>query len=287
MTEQTMSRKKGQPSDTDSNRDMIPNPTLDRAARIGRATEDRKLLSWTDPERKRAAAYTESDPWRVMRITAEFVQGFDALAEVGPAVSVFGSARIGRDDPMYATAREIGAALANVGFATITGGGPGIMEAANRGAMEAGGLSVGANIQLPFEQGLNRWVNLPLNFRYFMVRKTMFVKYSAGFINFPGGFGTLDELFEALTLIQTGKLGTFPVVLFGTDYWGGLVHWIEETLVAGGKAAPADRSLLTVTDDPDEAVSLMVDAYRTMQQTDPILPGATSWDPAGHAPAAR
>jgi uncharacterized protein (TIGR00730 family) len=266
---------------------MGPNPTLDRAAKTGRATEDRKLLSWTDPERKRAAAYTESDPWRVMRITSEFVQGFDALAEVGPAVSVFGSARIGRNDPMYATAREVGKLLAEAGFATITGGGPGIMEAANRGAMDADGLSVGANIQLPFEQGLNRWVNLPMNFRYFMVRKTIFVKYSAGFINFPGGFGTLDELFEALTLIQTGKLGTFPVVLFGSEYWGGLVRWIEETLVAEGKVAPDDRNLLTVTDDPTEAVSLMISAYQEMQQTDPIPPGATTWDPSGHAPPAR
>lgn len=275
------------PSETDSTRDMAPNPTLDRAAKTGRATEDRKLLSWTDPERKRAAAYTESDPWRVMRITSEFVQGFDALAEVGPAVSVFGSARIGRNDPMYAAAREVGKLLAEAGFATITGGGPGIMEAANRGAMDADGLSVGANIQLPFEQGLNRWVNLPMNFRYFMVRKTIFVKYSAGFINFPGGFGTLDELFEALTLIQTGKLGTFPVVLFGSDYWGGLVRWIEETLVAEGKVAPDDRNLLTVTDDPTEAVSLMISAYQEIQQTDPIPPGATTWDPSGHAPPAR
>lgn len=282
-----MTDRTGPPSETDSTRDMAPNPTLDRAAKTGRATEDRKLLSWTDPERKRAAAYTESDPWRVMRITSEFVQGFDALAEVGPAVSVFGSARIGRNDPMYATAREVGKLLAEAGFATITGGGPGIMEAANRGAMDADGLSVGANIQLPFEQGLNRWVNLPMNFRYFMVRKTIFVKYSAGFINFPGGFGTLDELFEALTLIQTGKLGTFPVVLFGSEYWGGLVRWIEETLVAEGKVAPDDRNLLTVTDDPTEAVSLMISAYQEMQQTDPIPPGATTWDPSGHAPLAR
>lgn len=275
------------PSDTDSTRDMTPNLTLDRAAKTGRPTEDRKLLCWTDPERKRAAAFTESDPWRVMRITSEFVQGFDALAEVGPAVSVFGSARIGRNDPMYAAAREVGKLLAEAGFATITGGGPGIMEAANRGAMDANGLSVGANIELPFEQGLNRWVNLPMNFRYFMVRKTMFVKYSAGFINFPGGFGTLDELFEALTLIQTGKLGTFPVVLFGSDYWGGLVRWIEETLVTEGKVAPDDRQLLTVTDDPTEAVSLMISAYQEIQETDPIAPGATTWDPSGHAPPAR
>ncbi|MGI8642977.1 MAG: TIGR00730 family Rossman fold protein [Thermomicrobiales bacterium] len=282
-----MPERSRRPPETDSSQDMIPNPTLDRAAQSGRATEDRKPLSWTDPERKRAAAYTESDPWRVMRITSEFVQGFDALAEVGPAVSVFGSARVRRDDAMYAAAVDVGSALAEAGFAAITGGGPGVMEAANGGASEAGGLSVGANIQLPFEQGLNRWLNLPLNFRYFMIRKTMFVKYSAGFINFPGGFGTLDELFEVLTLIQTGKLGTFPIVLFGMDHWSGLVRWIEETLVTEGKVARGHRDLLTVTDDPEDAASRMVDAYREMQETDPIPPGATSWDPPGLKPNGR
>ncbi len=260
-------------------RRMVPNPSLDRAARRGQPTEDRKLLSWTDQDRDQASAFTESDPWRVMRITGEFVAGFDALAELGPAVSIFGSARVGEEDPMYAAAEAVGAGLARAGFATITGGGPGIMEAANRGAAEAGGVSVGANIQLPFEQGLNSWVNLPLNFRYFMVRKTMFVKYAEGFINFPGGYGTLDELFEALTLIQTGKLGTFPVVLFGSAYWQGLLDWIEGTLLAEGKISQADRALLTVTDDPNEAVGVMAQSYHAKQQEVGAGPGQTTWDP--------
>jgi len=259
---------------------MVPNPALDRLAQLGRPTRDRQLLTWPDVDRPRAAAFTETDPWRVMRISAEFVEGVDALADVGPAVTVFGSAWVGDDDPTYATAREVGRRLAEAGFATITGGGPGIMEAANRGADEAGGLSIGANIELPFEQGLNRYVGLPLNFRYFMVRKTMFVKYSAGFINFPGGYGTLDELFEALTLIQTGKLGAFPVVLFGSAFWAGLVDWVEGTLVAGGKVSPGDRALFTVTDDPAEAVRLMVDAYEESRRDTPGIPGTTTWDPS-------
>ncbi len=262
---------------------MVPNPSLDRAARVGRPTRDRELLAWTETERERAAAFTGSDPWRVMRIGAEFVQGFDAMADAGPAVTVFGSARTTEADPDYAAAREVGRLLAEAGFATITGGGPGIMEAANRGAHDAGGLSIGVNIELPFEQGLNRFVTLPLNFRYFMVRKTMFVKYSAGFINFPGGFGTLDELFEALTLIQTGKLGTFPVVLFGTAFWSGLLAWVEGTLLAGGKVSRRDLALVTLTDDPAEAVGIMVDAYRQAQREDLIRPGETTWDPPPRA----
>ncbi len=241
---------------------MVPNPTLNRAARFGRPTEDQKLLRWTDADRRRAAAFTHSDPWRVLRIVGEFVSGFDALAELGPAVTVFGSARIREDDPMYAAAREVGRELARVGFATITGGGPGIMEAANRGATEEGGISVGLNIELPMEQGMNPYVNLPLNFRYFFVRKMMFIKYAEGFIIFPGGYGTLDELFEALTLIQTGKLDRFPVVLFGNGYWQGLTDWIEGALLAQGKIAPVDREIFTVTDDPREAVHLMVDCYQ-------------------------
>jgi uncharacterized protein (TIGR00730 family) len=252
--------------------DMIPNITLNRAAKGGQPTEDRKLLSWTDRDRAQAAAFTHSDPWRIMRITGEFVTGFDALAGIGPAVTVFGSARTREGDPMYAAARDIGAALAKAGFATITGGGPGIMEAANRGAMGAGGISVGANIELPFEQGMNRYVNLPLNFRYFFVRKTMFVKYAEGFICFPGGFGTLDELFESLTLIQTGKLGVFPVVLFGAAYWQGLRDWIGATVLAEGKINPADLDLLTVTDDPAEAVEALVKTYQRSKINE-------TWDP--------
>jgi len=266
---------------------MIPNPTLDRAARAGRPTEDRKLLAWTDRDRARAAAFTESDPWRVQRITAEFVAGFDALAELGPAVTVFGSARTPEDDPAYAAARAVGAGLAEAGFAVITGGGPGIMEAANRGACEAGGVSAGANIQLPFEQGLNRYVTLPLNFRYFMVRKTMIVKYAEGFVIFPGGFGTLDELFEALTLIQTGKLGVFPIVLVGRDFWRGLLDWIETALAATAKIAPADRDLLTLTDDPAEAVRIMVEASRANRAAGDADPGETTWDPDPRPPAGR
>lgn len=260
--------------------EMIPNITLNRAARHGLATEDRKLFSWTDHDRARAAAFTHSDPWRVLRIMGEFVSGFDALAGIGPAVTVFGSARTPEGDPMYGAARDVGAALAKAGFATITGGGPGIMEAANRGAMGAGGVSVGANIELPFEQGMNRYVNLALNFRYFFARKTMFVKYAEGFICFPGGFGTLDELFESLTLIQTGKLAMFPVVLFGRGYWQGLVDWISATVLAEGKINLPDLALLKVTDDPTEAVQVMIDAYKRSQSgEDGPAPIGETWVP--------
>jgi uncharacterized protein (TIGR00730 family) len=241
---------------------LIPNPTLNRAALAGRPTEDALLLCWSDEDRERASAFTRSDPWRVLRIGGEFVSGFDALAEMGPAITVFGSARIGVDDPSYAAARELGANLAGAGFATITGGGPGIMEAANRGAFEAGGVSVGLNIELPHEQGVNRFVNLPLNFRYFFVRKTMFVKYAQGFVIFPGGYGTLDELFEALTLIQTGKLDNFPVILYGVEFWRGLLDWIDERLVASAKIAAEDRGLLVVTEDVDEIVRIVLASYQ-------------------------
>ena len=240
---------------------MIPNPTLNRAAMTGRPTEDALLFCWSEEDRQRAASFTQSDPWRVLRITGEFVAGFDALAALGPAVTIFGSARIGEDDPVYAAAREVGSRLATAGFTTITGGGPGVMEAANRGAFEAGGVSVGANIELPTEQGMNRYVNLPLNFRYFFVRKTMFVKYAQGFVIFPGGFGTLDELFEALTLIQVGKVGNFPVVLVGTDYWGKLLDWVRSELLADGMISTTDLELLHATDDPAHAVSLVVESY--------------------------
>jgi uncharacterized protein (TIGR00730 family) len=196
----------------------------------------------------------EADPWRVLRIQAEFVEGFDALAHVGPAVTVFGSARVKPDDPMYGSARQIAAGLARAGFAVITGGGPGIMEAANRGAREGGGLSVGCNIELPFEQDMNAYVDLGIEFRYFFVRKMMFVKYAEAFIIFPGGFGTLDELFESLTLIQTGKIVHFPVVLFGSAYWKGLLDWIRDPVLKEAKISPDDLDLMIVTDDVDEAV---------------------------------
>jgi uncharacterized protein (TIGR00730 family) len=191
----------------------------------------------------------------------EFVDGFDVLARVGLAVTVFGSARVKPDSPYYAAAREVGAGIARRGFAVITGGGPGIMEAANRGANEAGGLSIGCNIELPHEQSPNPYANLSIDFRYFFVRKTMFVKYSEAFVVFPGGFGTMDELFEALTLIQTGKVFHFPVVLYGTDYFAELMDWVRGELLADGMISPDDLELLHVTDDLDEAVALMLDSY--------------------------
>jgi uncharacterized protein (TIGR00730 family) len=241
---------------------LLPNPSLNLAAKTGRPTEDSLLFAWDQELRERAAAFTHSDTWRVLRIRGEFVTGFDALAEIGPAVTIFGSARVGPDHPMYKSARDVGGLLAKAGLATITGGGPGIMEAANRGASEAGGVSVGANIELPMEQGVNRWVNVPLNFRYFFVRKTMFVKYAEGFIIFPGGYGTLDELFESLTLIQTGKLWNFPIVLFGSEFWTGLVDWIEKRLVTDLMIKLEDRNLFRVTDDPQEAVNVMLASFR-------------------------
>jgi uncharacterized protein (TIGR00730 family) len=267
----------GTPAHTEN---LIPNLTLSRSARLGRPTEDRMLFTWSPQERERAAAFTHSDPWRVLRIMGEFIEGFDELAGIGPAVTVFGSARIGEDDPSYAAAIEVGSTLARAGFAVITGGGPGIMEAANRGATEAGGLSIGCNIELPMEQGVNAYVTLPLNFRYFFVRKTMFVKYAEGFIIFPGGYGTLDELFEALTLIQTGKVGTFPVVLFGRSYWQGLIDWIKGAVLADEKITAEDLDLMRLTDDPDEAVQIMVDCYREKLENGEIpAPGETTWDP--------
>jgi hypothetical protein len=193
-----------------------------------------------------------------MRIQSEFVEGFGSLANLGPAISVFGSARTPRDDPLYQTAVELGTALARAGYGVITGGGPGIMEGANKGAVEGGGVSVGLGIELPFEQGINEYVDLGINFRYFFARKTMFVKYAQGFVVFPGGFGTLDELFEALTLVQTGKVTQFPIVLMGTSYWAGLVDWLRGTVAAEKKIAVADLDLWCVTDDPSEAVEVIV-----------------------------
>jgi len=229
---------------------MEPNPTLSRSARSHSTTEDAELLE--TPARASLPDFRQTDPWRVLRIMGEFVEGFDTLAHVGPAVAVFGSARTTSDDPMYELARETARALARSGFGIITGGGPGLMEAANRGATEGGGESIGCNIELPFEQGTNHYVQVPINFRYFFVRKTMFVKYSEAFVIFPGGFGTLDELFEALTLIQTGKVSNFPVILFGSAYWQGMLDWIRTTMMAEGKVSPADLSLLMVTDSPQE-----------------------------------
>jgi uncharacterized protein (TIGR00730 family) len=227
-------------------------------------TEDEKLLQSPDVE---IGGFTTSDPWRVMRITSEFVEGFDALAGITKGVTIFGSARTGPDDPQYDAARETAKLLAAQGFSIITGAGPGIMEAANKGAKEGGGHSVGCNIELPFEQGANPYVDTLVNFRYFFVRKTMFIKYSNAFIIFPGGFGTLDELFEALTLIQTGKIYQFPVILFGRHYWAGLVRWITSRLVGEGKISPGDLDLLLLTDDPAEAAQAVIDAHAAQAAT--------------------
>ncbi len=242
-------------------------PPTPRGVRSSRPTEDEELLNRPGPTSPRArvpemAAFTHSDPWRVLRIQSEFVYGINALAEVGAAVAVFGSARFPHDHPMYGAAREMGKALADAGFAVITGGGPGLMEAANRGAHEAGGLSIGCNIELPFEQSQNRYASLSVNFRYFFVRKTMFVKYANGFVIFPGGFGTLDELFESLTLVQTGKINRFPIILYGSAYWKGLLDWIEGTQLAEGTISADDLKLLVVTDSVDEARDIMVDCYQ-------------------------
>jgi len=204
--------------------------------------------------------WVHTDPWRVMRIQSEFVEGFGALAELGPAISVFGSARTKPEDKFYALGEDVGRKLVEAGFAVITGGGPGAMEAANKGASEAGGVSVGLGIELPFETGLNKWVDKGINFRYFFARKTMFVKYAQGFVVLPGGLGTFDELFEALTLAQTQKITSFPVVLLGTTYWRGLLDWLRDTVVAEGKIGAGDLDMLTLTDDVDQAVALMVEA---------------------------
>jgi uncharacterized protein (TIGR00730 family) len=225
----------------------------DRLRIDGSVTEDQKLLERPAD----ATAFLDTDPWRALRILAEFVEGFDAMARVGRAVTVFGSARTKPDDPIYELSRAIGRRLAEAGYAVITGGGPGAMEAANRGCQEGGGLSVGCNIELPHEQSLNPYVDLGVDFRYFFARKTMFVKYADGFVILPGGFGTLDELFEALTLIQTGKVRHFPVVLVGSTYWAGLLAWWRDTLLAAGAISEEDLDLVTVCDDPADAVAFI------------------------------
>ena len=228
-----------------------------RRKQVQWSTTDQRLLDSRGP-----TDWVHTDPWRVLRIQAEFVEGFGALAELGPAISVFGSARSRPGDVDYELGIALGRALAGAGFAVITGGGPGAMEAANRGASEADGTSVGLGIELPFESGLNQWVDIGVNFRYFFARKTMFVKYAQGFISLPGGFGTFDEIFEAVTLVQTQKVTSFPIVLMGTDYWSGLVDWIRSVVMGQGKVNEKDLSLLQVTDDVDEAVEIMVRAGR-------------------------
>ena len=221
------------------------------------STTDQRLLDSAG-----STDWVHTDPWRVLRIQSEFVEGFGLLAELGRAVSVFGSARTRPDDPEYAVALELGTAIARAGYAVITGGGPGVMEAANRGAVEAGGKSVGLGIELPFEQRLNDWVDVGINFRYFFARKTMFVKYAQAFVILPGGFGTLDELFEALTLVQTRKVTRFPVILFGEQYWSGLIEWIRSTMLPEGKVSPADLDLIHLTSSVDEVVKIILEADR-------------------------
>jgi uncharacterized protein (TIGR00730 family) len=220
---------------------------------VKHSTADEHFLRREDP------AFLHTDPWRILRITGEFVRGFDLLAEIDLAVTVFGSARTREGSPEYDAAVKVGALLAGEGFAVITGGGPGIMEAANRGALEAGGISVGCNIELPHEQYANPYTTINLDFRYFFVRKTMFVKYSEAFVVFPGGFGTLDELFEAVTLVQTGKIHRFPVVLYGREYWAGLVDWLHARLETEAKVSPGDIDILQIADSPEETCRMVVD----------------------------
>jgi len=231
-------------------------PVTLRGNQIPATTTDQRLL-----DRRGAADWVHTDPWRVLRIQAEFVEGFGLMAELGPAVSIFGSARTARATAEFDAAERIATGLARVGYSVITGGGPGIMEAANKGAAEGGGVSVGLGIELPREQGLNEFVDIGLEFRYFFVRKTMFIKYSQAFVVMPGGFGTMDELFEALTLVETGKITRFPIVLVGSSYWAGLVDWLRERVLAEGKISERDLELLTIADDPDEVVALITAAH--------------------------
>jgi len=230
-------------------------------------TEDEKLLQAPPAAHNGPTDFTRTDTWRVMRIMSEFIEGFDVLSSTEKGVSIFGSARTGPDDPQYAAAQETARLLAEAGFSIITGAGPGIMEAANKGARAGGGRSIGCNIELPFEQGANPFVDTLVNFRYFFVRKTMFIKYSQAFIIFPGGFGTLDEMFEALTLIQTGKIYQFPVILFGRHYWAGLLRWLQTRVLLERKISPGDMDLVLLTDDPAEAAAAVVSAYESQART--------------------
>src|SRR5579864_7621014 len=231
-------------------------PVTLRGKQIPATTTDQRLL-----DRRGAADWVHTDPWRVLRIQAEFVEGFGLLAELGPAVSVFGSARTQRGSHEYLTAEAIAAGLVRAGYAVITGGGPGIMEAANKGAVEGGGVSVGLGIELPTEMGLNDYVDLGLEFRYFFVRKTCFIKYSQAFVVLPGGFGTMDELFEALTLVATGKITKFPIVLVGRSYWSGLLGWLQDTMLAEGNIGHAEFGLISVADEPHEVVEIIRKAH--------------------------
>lgn len=228
---------------------------------LERTTQDEQLLESPRPDE-----FTHTDPWRVFRIMGEFVEGFDELATLNRGISIFGSARSKPDDPDYKAAEETAALLVAEGFAVITGGGPGIMEAANKGAFEAGGLSVGCNIELPFEQRPNAYQTKSLTFKYFFVRKMMFVKYSLGFIIFPGGFGTFDELFEALTLIQTKKIRNFPMILFGSSYWNGLLKWLHDVVMAEGKISDIDLRMIQIADSPAEVVEIVVRSQSSLAE---------------------
>jgi uncharacterized protein (TIGR00730 family) len=239
-------------------------PAPEEATQGRQATQDERLL-----ETPRADEFTHTDTWRVFRIMGEFVEGFDELATVTRGVAVFGSARTPADDPYYASARETAGLLAEAGFSVITGGGPGIMEAANRGALDAGGVSIGCNIELPFEQKPNPYQTRSISFKYFFVRKTMFVKYSNAFVIFPGGYGTLDELFESLTLIQTRKIRNFPVVLFGKDYWAGMCQWLRETMLTAKYINEADYQMLHLTDSPAEVVEIIVRSMDVLGKSHP------------------
>ncbi len=238
---------------------------LNRGTRLGKPTEDERLLE----TREKMPDFTDTDPWRVFRIMGEFVEGFDTLAHIYPAVAIFGSARVTREDPMYQMARDVARRLSSEGFSIITGGGPGIMEAANRGAQEGGSPSIGLNIELPFEQGTNPYIDISINFHYFFVRKMMFVKYSEAFVVFPGGFGTLDELFEALTLIQTGKIQNFPLVLVNSRYWQGLIEWLKEPMLAEGKISPEDMDLIRIADTAEEVVQIINECWRRPEDLPP------------------
>ena len=230
-------------------------PVLRRGHAKRKGTTDQRLLDSHGP-----AEWLHEDPWRVMRIQSEFVNGFGALADLGPAFSIFGSARTPSDHPEYLQAQELANKLSNLGYNVITGGGPGIMEAANKGCLAGPGISVGLGIELPFEQSMNEFVELGIDFRYFFARKTMFIKYAQGFVVFPGGYGTFDELFEALTLVQTKKVTSFPIVLIGTKYWGAMVDWLKATVAADNKISPEDVDMLHITDDVDEAIKILMHA---------------------------
>ncbi|WP_067142239.1 TIGR00730 family Rossman fold protein [Microtetraspora malaysiensis] len=243
-------------------RERRQGPSVLRGSMVPESTHDQRLL-----DRRGPTDWLHMDPWRVLRIQSEFVEGFGALAELPPAVTVFGSSRTGRDSKEYELGMRLGRSLAEAGFAVITGGGPGVMEAANKGALESGGVSVGLGIELPHEQSMNEYVDLGVEFRYFFVRKTMFVKYSSGFVTLPGGFGTLDELFEALTLVQTRKVTSFPVILMGVEFWTPLIDWIRTSLLASGKVSSQDVDLIRLTDDPDEAVEIIAAADRQQAGT--------------------